>query len=379
MFTRIGPLPPGVFGRRDFLRFTTGAVTLAIGGVAASRGRAAGCMPGGQLNLFTYQGYDGAGLPAWDAFWADNDIVVNLRPLGSEDTLQVLKSPGGDEWDAFMINQGDVGRYESQRAFSPVSVEEVPNLANMYPNLAESPIWKVSDGVYRCVPLTIGPLGIHWNVSTHPDGFTSYAAALEKDLRVSAFDNALNMISTAACAVGLDPATLSRQDLGGPVRDWLMQARPQIKVISGSLGDQLTVLLNKEVDLQLVGFPWNVLQARTQGVDIGFAIPTEGSYGYVDSIGVSATAPNRCAAIAYCNAGITPETAAPLNDSLVGLGATPEINAALSSEARALFPDDIQTGFFDVLKWNVQHFDPEGPYATNEEWEAVWNEVKLTS
>ena len=152
----------------------------------------------------------------------------------------------------------------------------------MYPNLAESPIWRVSEGVYRCVPLTIGPLGIHWNVSTHPDGFTSYAAALEKDLRVSAFDNALNMISTAACAVGLDPATLSREDLGGPVRDWLMQARPQIKVISGSLGDQLTVLLNKEVDLQLVGFPWNVLQARTQGVDIGFAIPTEGSYGYVE-------------------------------------------------------------------------------------------------
>ena len=32
-----------------------------------------------------------------------------------------------------------------------------------------------------------------------------------------------------------------------------------------------------------------------------------------------------------------------------------------------------------MLKWNVQHFDPEGPYATNEEWEAVWNEVKLTS
>ena len=206
MSSRIDHLPPGVFRRRDFLRFTSGAVTLVMGTWLARRAQAASCTPGGPLNLFTYQGYDGAGLPAWDEFWSENDIAVNLRPLGSEDILQVLKSPGGDEWDAFQINQGDIGRYAAQEVFSPISVEEVPNLAKMYPNLAESPIWKVSDGVYRCVPLTLGPLGMHWNVSEHPEGFNSYAAALDPSLRVSAFDHALNMISTAACAVGLDPA-----------------------------------------------------------------------------------------------------------------------------------------------------------------------------
>ena len=335
-------------------------------------------MPGGPLNLFTYQGYEGTGIAGWDELWENNGITVNLRPLGSEDILQVLKSPGGDEWDAFQINQGDIDRFYSQDVMSPVTVEEVPNLAKMYPAIAENPIWKVSDGVYKCVPLTIGPLGIHWNADTRPEGFTSYADALDPGLRVSAFDSALNMISTGACAIGLDPAGLSREDLRGPVRDWLMKVRPQIKVISTSLGDQLTVLINDEVDLHLVGFPWNILEAKKQGVNIGFVIPSEGTYGFVDSIAVSATAPNRCNALAYANAALDPTTGAAINDSLVGLGATPDINAALQPETRSLFPDDIEQGFFAKMKWNLQHFDPDGPYATNEEWEEVWNEVKLS-
>jgi hypothetical protein len=74
---------------------------------------------------------------------------------------------------------------------------------------------------------------------------------------------------------------------------------------------------------------------------------------------------------------MTPETAAPLNASVVAIGPTEEISAALDPEVRSLFPEDIEADFFGTMKWNVSHNDPDGPYAPITEWDEVWNEVKL--
>jgi len=372
-------------GRTDMRRMGAAAL-LALAAVGAMAGQglaqeaspaAASCEPGGPLTLFTWDGYAGNDIPEWAAMWEANGIDVDYRAVGNEEILQVLKSPGGEAWDAFSINQGDNLRVFAQDAMSPVTVEEVPELANMYPSLAQNPIFQVSEGVYNSVPLTIGPLGINWIPERFPDGFTSYAQALDPQYRVSIYDDALNVISTAAVAVGLDPAVLTREELNGPVREWLLAMRPQLRVISPSLGDQLTALINDEVDIHLVGFPWNILQGQSQGVEVAFAIPEEGSYGYVDSIGITPWAPNRCNALAYADAGMDPQLGALLNDSLVGLGATPEINAMLAPETRALFPEDLENEFFAKLKWNVSHTDPDGPYATIDEWDALWNEIKV--
>jgi spermidine/putrescine-binding protein len=291
--------------------------------------------------------------------------------------LQFMKSPGGEQWDAFSVNQGDNQYYYSQGIMSPIYVEEVPNLAKMYAAVADNPIWKVADGVYNAVPWTFGPIGINWVKERIPEGITAYAQALDPKWRVGCFDDALNMVSTGACALGLDPGALSREDLNGPVKDWLLKLRPQLKVISPAIGDQLTVLLAGDVDFQLVGLLWNVPQAMAQGVDLGFSIPEEGTYGFCDSVAITPWAEHRCNALAYANAVMTPETVAPLQDTLYQIGPTPEINAALTPDVRALYPEDIETGFFGKLKWNISHYDPEGPYATIEEWRKVWDEVKL--
>lgn len=380
-------LSKGVFTRRDFLRLSAaGAVTVAVGGLMANRVYAqpapaasplVGCAPGGPLTLFTWQGYEGTGIPTMDAFFADNGIELQMTPIGNESLLQVMKSPGGETWDAFSANQGDNNYYYSQGILSPIHVDEVPNLAAMYPQILDNPIWKVGDGLYNGIPWTFGPLGINYLKSKFPEGVTAYEMATDPQYRVGCYDNSLNMISTAACAVGLDPGVLTRDELNGPVKDWLFAIRPQLKVISPSIGDQLTVLLNEDVDFQLVGILWNVPQAAAQGYDLGFAIPDEGSYGFCDSLVITPWAPNRCNALALANAYMDPATVAPLQASLIQIGPTPEVNAALPADVRSLYPEDIESGFFGKLKWNISHNDPEGPYATIEEWDTVWNEVKL--
>jgi spermidine/putrescine-binding protein len=374
----MGLIPsPGLIARRDFLRIGAAGISVAAGSSLATRSLAAACAPGGPFNLYAWAGYEGPGIPEWDKFWSDNGIELNLRAIGNEEFLQLLRAPGGDQWDAFVLNQGENLRYAGEGVFTPITVEEVPNLANMYEAFTKSPFWANEDGTFKCVPFTVAPLGINYNADRTPEGFKSYADALNPDVRVSCFDDALNMISTAACATGLDPSVLTREELNGPVKDWLMKLRPQLKLISPSLGDQLTVLINGEVDLQLVGLTWNVAQGKSQGVNIAFVYPSEGTYGSVDSIGIPATAPSRCNALAYCNAGLDPDLGAKVNQTMYALGATPQINANLSAEVLALYPENLVTGFFDVMKWNVSHVDPEGPYAPIDAWKEVWTEVKL--
>lgn len=383
--------PEGVITRRRFLYIAGGTITVAAtGGVLAACGGGGSPSPtggttactdvGGKLSLFTWAGYEGAEVPAMQAWWDSSGIEPNVKFLSNENMVTFMKAPGFEGWDAFTINQGDNQYYFSQGIMSEVTVDEVPALAKMYPGVRDNPIFKIRDGVYNAVPWTMGPLGINY-IEGRIDPVESYAQVLEPRFknRVGCFDDALNMIATAACAVGLDPAVLTNDQLDGPVKDWLVALRPQLKLISPSLGDQLTTLVGGDVDLQLVGLIWNILQGREQNVEVAFVYPTEGTYGFIDCIAITPWAPNRCAAIAYANAAMTPATAAPLNASIVGLGTTDEINTAMKDtnpDERGVYPDDIEADFMGKLKWNVSHGDPEGAYATKEQWERVWAEVK---
>ncbi len=395
--------PLGVVTRRRFLYIAGGVVTVsATGGLlaacAGNESTAAPATPGGgasvgpvmspeactdvggDLNLFTWAGYEGTDVPAMKQWWDQSGINLNVKFLGNENMVTFMKAPGHESWDANTVNQGDNQAYFQEGIMSEITVDEVPEMAGMYAGIKDNPIFKIRDGVYNAVPWTMGPLGINY-IKGKIDPVTSYDDVLDPrfENRVGCFDDALNMISTAACAVSLDPGVLTREQLNGPVKDWLVALRPQLKLISPSLGDQLTTLVSGDVDLQLVGLIWNILQGKQQNVDVAFVYPSEGTYGFVDCIAVTPWAPNRCAALAYARACMTPETAAPLNASIAGLSTADAVNVKMKEtnpEERGVYPDDVEQGFMSQMKWNVSYTDPNGPYATKDEWTQVWADVK---
>ena len=402
--------PEGVVTRRRFLYIAGGTVTVAATGsflaACGSSGSTATPVPagasstpvpagasstpvpsaqacadvGGELNLFTWAGYEGTDVPAMKQWWDQSGITLNVKYLGNENMVTFMKAPGHEIWDANTVNQGDNNAYFEQGIMSEVTVDEVPEMAGMYSGIKDNPIFKLRDGVYNAVPWTMGPLGINY-IKGKIDPVTSYADVLAPRFknRVGCFDDALNMISTAACAVGLDPAVLTSDQLQGPVRDWLTKLRPQLKLISPSLGDQLSTLVSGDVDLQLVGLIWNILQGRQQDVEVEFVYPSEGTYGFVDCIAITPWAPNRCAALAYARATMSPDTGAPLNASIAGLSTVDAVNEKMKEtnpDERGVYPDDVEKDFMSKMKWNVSHTDPNGEYATKDEWTTVWTEIK---
>lgn len=258
--------PAGVYTRRTILKMAGAtAAAVAAGGVLAACGGGSASPSGsakpslapvgGAFNLFTWAGYDGTGVPAMDGFYADKKIGLNVKYISNENLETFLKAPGSEEWDASSNNQGDCEYGFSQGIQSEITVDEVPALANMIDFFKNGEFWKVRDGVYNSVPWTFGPIGICTRKDKLPGGVPSYDTLFDPKLkgRIGTYDDALNMISTAACATGNDPHFLTRDQLNGPVKEWLVMLKPQLKVLSTSIGDQINLLLAGDVDVESWG------------------------------------------------------------------------------------------------------------------------------
>lgn len=376
--------PEGVYTRRTFLKMA-GASGLAVGaGGLLAACSSAGSSPsagavGGPFNLFTWAGYDGADvLKDW---YAEQKIELNVKYITNENAVAFFNAPGGDTWDASSVNQGDNMYFMQNNLLSEITTDEVPSLKDMYPFFKDSPIWKIRDGVYNSVPWTWGPIGITTRKDRVPDGIPSWDTLLDPkwSQRIGTYDDALNMIATASVATGNDPGKLTRDQLNGPVKDWLVRLKPQLKVLSTSIGDQVNLLTSGDVDIQLVGLLWFLSQGKDQGVELGFVIPDEGSYGFVDAVYILPKAPHRANAIAYANALMEGDTAVAMNESVNQMGPVEAINAKIKPEVRDLYPDNLETFVGETLKWNISYTDPEGEFATKDEWVKVWEEVKSLS
>ncbi len=242
-----------------------------------------------------------------------------------------------------------------------------------------APFWKIRDGVYNSAPWTWGPIGINTRPEKLSNPIQSWQDLLAPQFkgRIGTYDSAANMISLGAVAAGADPAKLTVAELNGPVKDYLVKLRPQIKVLSTSLGDQLNTLVSGDVDVQLIGLAWFVSEAKKQNVTIDFLVPPkEGSFGFVDAAIVTPWANNRPAAIAYLNALMAGDTAVAMANSLNQLSSNPDVNAKVDPALRSLFPDDLNNYLTNSLKWNVSYTDPASGYATVTQWNDLWNEIK---
>jgi spermidine/putrescine-binding protein len=398
--------PAGIYSRRTFLKgaglsalaATSGGIlaacsssgsssqpaasTAASATPAGASAPAASVAPsaaaaGGPFALFTWAGYDGKGVI--DDWYQQNKIALDVKYISNENLVNFMKSPGSEKWDASSVNQGDAEYLFANGVSSPITVDEVPALGTMLPFFKDGTFWKVSDGVYNSVPWTWGPIGINTRPEKVPaDALKSWQGLLDPKWkgRIGTYDDALNMISAGSVATGNDPGKLTVDQLNGPVKDFLVKLKPQLKVLSTSIGDQVNLLVSGDVDIEILGLTWFITQAAGQGVTLDFRIPDEGSYGFVDAVFITPWAPNRANAVAYANALISGDSAVTMQNSVSQLSTNPDINAKLKPEVRGLYPEDLAAYSGTTLKWNKSWYDANGPYASIDAWRKVWDDVK---
>ncbi len=368
--------------RRDFLKIAGGGVA-SFGLSSLFNAGSSNADVGGALNLFTWQGYDLT--KPFESWRKERKIEQTVKYINNQfDVVSILKGPGGDQFDVSSANQAYTHLFQRLGIMAPISVEDVPTLAKMYPFFRNSPIWRWADNDprYNSVPWTWGAIGINY-LSDKVEKPTSWNTLLDPKHkgRVGTYDDAFNNVSIAAIALGFDLTKISHAQLSGPIRDWLLMLKTNLKTISLNIGDQQNLLINKEVDLMCVGITLVSNAAKAAGVEtVEFTVPSEGGFGFVDAAFVSATAPNKENAFAFCEALLSGETAAAAANEFLQAVVVPSVVPLLSPATRALYPyEDLDNYLANGLKLAVNFTPEEGQdIVTFAEINALWTEIKAS-
>jgi spermidine/putrescine transport system substrate-binding protein len=379
-----------VLSRRRFLGVAGGvsaAALLAACGLSsdsdsatatASGGSASPLPPvGGDLNLYTWEGYD---LTKQFKSWREeNDIDQHLKFITQpEEVPTVLKGAGGDKWDLAYGDNVVLTDYKNLGLILPMTTDEVPGLEGLMPAFQVAP-WKNEDGTYNGAPWTWGFTGLTYNTDRVPEP-QSWQDILDPKYkgRVSTVDGALNNVGLASLAVGLDPDTLTTEQLQGEVKDYLLQLRGQIRALAPSIGDQISLLVSGDVDYMVAGLAFMDAETAAKGVSTKTIVPSEGAIGWADTAFIPPTAPDKQNAFAWINHVLDPEQNAEANSAfLQGPGVAAAV-PLLSAKAKAQYPyDDIDNYLENTLTFN-RGFprEPEGDRATYDQVIQTWEEVK---
>lgn len=380
--------PEGVFTRRHFLQIAGGTVAgasalPALFSQAAQAGRLlddAGGV-GGTLNLFTWQGYDLTGpLKSWRT---QHHIHQKVKYINNQfDVAAILRGPGGKQYDTSSANQAYTHLFQRLGVMAPLTAKDVPSLAKMYPYFRDNPIWRWAPGSdqWNSVPWTWGAIGINYlsDKVSKPASWDVLIDPKNKG-RVGTFDDAYNNVSIAAIARGIPLTKITPQALNGPIKDWLTKFLANCKTVSTNLGDQLTLLVNKEVDYMSVGLSLFINQAQAQGAkDVAFTVPKEGGFGFCDAAFLTPSAPNKANALAFLEALLSGKTAAAAANNLIQGVTVPSVVPLLSKEARAIIPyNNVQNYVTKQLKFEVNYTPQKGQNIVSfDDINALWQKLK---
>jgi spermidine/putrescine transport system substrate-binding protein len=333
---------------------------------------------GGDINLYVWQGYDVPD-PSFKKWLKQENLVEHVKYITQpEEVPTVLKGPGGDQWDMSYGDNVVLSYYKDLGLIAPMTLAQVPGLAGLLSVFQKAP-WKNDDGTYNGVPWTWGFTGLTYNVKTVPAP-KSWQDILDPKYkgRVSTIDGAMNNVATASLAVGIDPDTLTTDQLNGPVKDWLLKLKSQVRALAPSIGDQISLLVSGDVDYMVCGLTFMDAETAAKGVTTKTIAPSEGAIGWADTTFITPTAPHPQNAFAFANHLLDPKANAAANSALLQ---GPGVQAAipmLTAEAKALYPfDNIDNYLNNTLTFNMGFpHQPEGNRATYDQVIQTWEAVK---
>lgn len=320
------------------------AILLAIALVAAACGNdddtAAPC---GTLDYMGWEGYD-TFFGANEATLVELGIEFNSAYIASgPDIPQRFAAGGGGGLDLLAWTTAD---HRQSRAIegilSPITVEEVPNLALLMDVFADD-TWGHfldDDGNWLAIPFSFAPLGITYDSSKVSP--TSYADLLGDEYTglLGIPDVASLHLLAGAAALGYNAEEVTPEQLD-EIIEYLRPTFAQARSISPNFGDIIGLLASGEIVAAYGGYPG--LGAFTENPDIVTVFPEESTAGFIEVYSVPADADKRECALAFINAMLDPEVNAMVNEAFAQATPIADSVALMSDANRALYPyDDIE-------------------------------------
>lgn len=263
-----------------------------------------------------------------EKFTAATGIAVNYDVFDSNETLEARMFAGSSGFDVVVPTADFMQRQIAAGIYQPLNKDLLPNLANMDPALMA--LAAVFDpGNEHSVIYLWGTTGIGYNTAAvaerlGPDAkvdswsivFDPEIAAKLADCGIAWLDAPTEMFPAALRYLGLEPTTTSEADFQAAA-DLLMSVRQHVRYFHSS--QYISDLANGEICVA-VGWSGDVLQASDRaaeagrGVEVGYAIPEEGTHLWFDMMVIPADAPNPEGAHAFINFVMDAQIAADITN-----------------------------------------------------------------
>jgi putrescine transport system substrate-binding protein len=263
-------------------------------------------------------------------FTKETGIKVRYDTFDSNDILETKLLAGKSGYDVVVPTGYFLERQIKAGVFQKLDKTKLPNLVNLWPEISKR-LAAYDPGNEYAVNYMWGTTGIGYNVKKAqeilgPGGkidswdivFKPGSLERFKDCGVHMLDAADDIFPAALAYLGLDPNSTTEPDLL-KAAELLTKIRPAVRKFHSS--EYVSALATGEICL-VVGFSGDIKQAQKRaaeakaGVEVGYAIPKEGTQLWFDNLAIPKDARNVDAALAFINYLQRPEVAAK-NSNLI--------------------------------------------------------------
>jgi spermidine/putrescine-binding protein len=363
--------------RRSVVRGAGGlaAFCVANGSLPGLVRRANAAEPLGQVDLYTWEGYE---LTKEMSAWREqNGLEINsVGFIGQQaDVPGKILGPSGAGIDISSVNHLWIRYFNELGVFSPISASELPVLDRLFPKFKGAP-WRNEDGSFNSVPWTWGPLGITYR-SDKIDQPKSWNTLFEPAFknRIGILDDPAHM-GTAAVILGYQIDQLTQAQLS-ECKKYMQHVLKQAKTLSVAFGDAVSLLASGEIDVFWSGWPQIDVLIADKGGRAKTIVPSgERSQAFSDANFIPPGADNRAAALKFIEQTVSGSTAAEAAKSLAAGVTNPDVVSELDPSLKSLYPYDSIDSYFQQLVFSPGFPHGDSEFVTLDQSVKAWQEAK---
>lgn len=217
-----------------------------------------------------------------------------------EEMIGKLQASGTSQYDVIIASDVVIQQMIHLGLIQPIDTNKVPNrinIADQFKNPSYDPtnsysipyLWGTTGILYR--DASVDPMKVSYNMLFDSKQTKGNFSLLEESR---------SMLSMAMQAKGFDANSTKQEELNQAVEHILKAKKdPHFLGFDGSVGGKDKVL--SKMDWAAIVFNGEAMAAIDEDSSLQFAIPTEGSFMWVDAMLLSSKAPNKEGAYAFMN------------------------------------------------------------------------------
>jgi putrescine transport system substrate-binding protein len=294
------------------------------------------------VNVFNWSDYIDPAL--LEEFTAETGIEVRYDVFDSNEILEARLLAGSSGYDVVVPTAYFLSRQIEAGLIEPLDRSKLPNMDNLWDAILQrTAIYDPNSD--HSIPYMWGTVGIGYNeamiTERMPDApVDSWAMVFDPeviskfaDCGVQLLDSPTDILPAALNYLGKNPDSKEPDDLRAAA-DLVATIQPYVQKFHSS--EYINALAGGDICLA-VGYSGDILQARdradeaSNGVNVRYAVPSEGAQMWFDMMAIPADAPNKDNAHAFINFMMDPEVIAR---------ATNYVNYANGNEASKPFVDE---------------------------------------